>query len=101
MAAKGLRKMEGSADLVVTYNGGMKESTSLQGYGTGGRWVGGNFSVRKVTEMEGTLIVDLYDTQAKQLVWRGTATETASGKPEKDITKLEKVVAKLFKEYPP
>ena len=101
LAAKGLKKVEGDAGLYVTYNGGLKENVSLQGFGTGGRWVGGSFSVNKVTELEGTLIVDLYDVQGKRLVWRGIATETVSKKTEKNISKLEKVVEKLFKEYPP
>lgn len=101
LAGKGLTKVEAGADLLVTYNGGLKENTSLQGFGTGGRWAGGSFSVNKVTELEGTLIVDLFDAQAKQLVWRGIATETVSDKTEKNIAKLEKVVEKLFKIYPP
>lgn len=101
LSAKGLKKVDAEADLYVTYNGGLKENTSIQGFGTGGRWAGGTFSVNKVTKLEGTLIVDLYDVGTKQLVWRGIATETVSDKTEKNIAKLEKVVKKLFKEYPP
>jgi hypothetical protein len=103
LAAKGLRKMDAAAeaDLYVTYNGGLRETTSLQGFGTGGRWSGGSFSVNKVTETEGTLIVDLFDPRTRQLVWRGIATETVSEKTEKNIAKLEKVVKKLFKDFPP
>jgi hypothetical protein len=101
LAAKGFKKVEGEADLYVTYEGGLKENTSLHGFGTGGRWVGGSFSVNKVTKLEGTLIVGLFAGSARQLVWRGIATETASDKPEKNIAKLQKTVEKLFKQYPP
>jgi len=100
MAAQGLTRVAGPADLYVTYNGGLKENTSLQGFGTGGRWLGGNFSVNKVTEVEGTLIVDLFDVQTRQLVWRGTATETVSDKTDKNIKRLEKVIEKLFQNFP-
>ncbi|MFB3922967.1 MAG: DUF4136 domain-containing protein [Terriglobia bacterium] len=101
LAEKGLKRVDTGADLFVTYNGGIKENMSLQGFGPGGRWSGGPFSVNRVTELEGTLIVDLYDVPAKQLVWRGVATETVSDKTEKNIARLEKVVAKLFKDFPP
>ena len=101
MAAKGFTKVDSNPDVYITYNGEMKEKVSLQGFGTGGRWVGGSFSVNKYTEREGTLIIDMYDAHSKQLVWRGVATETASDKADKNIAKLEKVVVKLFKQYPP
>ena len=101
LAAKGLRKVEGPADITIAYNGNLRENTSLQGFGTGGRWVGGSFSVNKVTETEGTLIVDVADNTSRQLVWRGVVTETASKKSDKNIAKLEKAIGKLFKEFPP
>jgi Domain of unknown function (DUF4136) len=49
----------------------------------------------------GTIVVDLYDRELKQLVWRGTATDTASDKPEKNAKKISKSMEKLFKKYPP
>jgi hypothetical protein len=101
LAAKGLTRVDAAADLYVTYNGNLRNNTSLQGFGTGGRWMGGNFSINQVTEVEGTLVVELYDGQTEQLVWRGNATETASDKTDKNIAKLEKAVEKLFREYPP
>lgn len=101
LAAKGLQKVDTGADLYVSYNSGLKENVSLHGFGTGGRWTGGSFSVNKSTEIEGTLVVELTDTGSKQLVWRGIATETASKKTEKNIEKLEKAVEKMFRQYPP
>jgi len=101
LAAKGLQPADAEADLLVTYNGGLQEDVSLRGFGTGGRWARGSISVNKVTKLEGTLIVDLYDQAAKRLVWRGIATETVSDQTEKNIAKLEKVVEILFKDYAP
>ena len=49
----------------------------------------------------GTLIVDLFDTRTKQVVWRGTATETLPDKPEKTAEKLNKAVEKMFNKFPP
>ena len=47
LAAKGLQKVDGEADLHVTYTGNLKEITSLQGFGSGGRWLGGRCPLRR------------------------------------------------------
>jgi hypothetical protein len=49
----------------------------------------------------GTLVIDMYDTSTKQLVWRGLATDQLSDKPDKDTKKLEKAVNKMFDKFPP
>ena len=51
----------------------------------------------------GILLMDLYDVGRKQLVWRGDAVKTIDLKkdPDKNYKNLQKVMAKLFKNYPP
>jgi hypothetical protein len=49
----------------------------------------------------GTLVVDLFDTNTKKLIWRGSARDTLTGKPDKDEKRLEKVVSKMFEHFPP
>jgi hypothetical protein len=45
----------------------------------------------------------VYDVGRKQLVWRGDAIKTITLKtdPEKNYKNLQKVMTKLFKNYPP
>ena len=43
----------------------------------------------------------LFDGSTKKLIWRTTATETLSTKPEKNDQKLEKNVGEMFKKFPP
>jgi len=43
----------------------------------------------------------MYDAQNKQLIWRGTAQDTLSEKPEKNENKLDKATEKMFKHFPP
>jgi hypothetical protein len=50
---------------------------------------------------EGTLLVDIFDSQTKHLVWRGIATDTLSGDPEKNVKKLQHAVEDRFKHFPP
>jgi hypothetical protein len=47
--------------------------------------------------------MDLYDIGKKQLVWRGDAVKTINLQkdPDKNYRNLQKVMAKLFKNYPP
>jgi len=51
----------------------------------------------------GTVVLDVYDPKMKQLVWRGSATETVhlSNDPAKNQEHLQKAIAKLLKNYPP
>jgi hypothetical protein len=48
----------------------------------------------------GTLTVDMFDSQTKKLIWRGTATNTLSNKPEKDTKKVDNSIADMFKKFP-
>jgi hypothetical protein len=50
---------------------------------------------------EGTLVVDLYDANSKQLIWRASAEDTLSDKASKNEKNLDKGVAKMFKGFPP
>jgi len=110
LASKGLTKTEGdNPDLLITYQVAVNEekqwnSTNFGGYGYGG-WggTGGTTTGTTSTIKVGTLVVDLYDAQAKKHVWRGDATKTLnpSKNPEKNQERLNKAVAKLMKNYPP
>jgi hypothetical protein len=105
LLAKGLQKAQGSdADLSVVYNVGAKERVSVQGYDYGYgryRWGGGTVRYDTTTYTEATVVVDLVDAKTHSLVWRGTASDTVSDKPEKNEKKIQKAAEKMFKKYPP
>ena len=73
-------------------------------FGGGWYWRGWGDGMA-TTEVEnipvGTLIVDIFDTPTKRLIWRGVATDTLSDKPEKNEKKLEKAVSEMFEHFPP
>ena len=50
---------------------------------------------------EGTLVVDIFDSSTKKLIWRGIDTKTLSDKTEKNIENLNKAVQDMFKHFPP
>jgi hypothetical protein len=49
----------------------------------------------------GTLQIDIFDSSTKELIWRGSATDTLSDKPDTNEKKLEKSVGDMFKKFPP
>ena len=51
----------------------------------------------------GQLVLDMYDSVNRDLVWRGVASKTLDpkAKPDKQEKNLTKAVKKLLKNYPP
>jgi hypothetical protein len=102
MQSKGLKLVPESEnpDLVVVASGGMKTSTSYNAMGM--RGIGGGMgTITAQQNLEATLIVDIYDLKAKELVWRGVAQGTLNQKnSQKNMQLVDKAVAKLFKKYP-
>lgn len=107
LAKKGLTKTETSPDLLVGYQVAVDKEKQIDTWGSGyWGWGGGGMgstSVQTSTIHIGTLVLDMYDTAAKALVWRGTATKTLDPKnsPEKKQKNLEKAMAKMMENYPP
>ena len=102
---------DAKADAVVVLHGATEKQKSLNtfysggygGYGWRGGWGGGmSSSTTTVDEYTvGTLVVDIFDAKTKALVYRGTASDEISNKPEKNAKKLAKASDKLFKNFPP
>lgn len=102
LAAKGLKKVDDSPDVLVTYGAGISQQTQAVATGTGGwRWGGGMATVNQYVTNVGTLVVDIDDGKTKQLLWRGAAKDTLSDKPDKNSQKIDKAVTKMFQKYPP
>lgn len=102
MAHKGFQQVENNPDVLVGYGTGLQRQRSATATGTG-RWRmgGGMGTINENISNAGTLVVDISNAQTKQLIWRGTATDTLSDNPDKNSQKIEKAVAKMFKKYPP
>jgi hypothetical protein len=108
LAQKGLTKVEKDADLYIGYRVGiiLEKSISVQrtgGPGFGGPWGFDTAHGQTSTVPVGLLLVDIYDREKEQLIWRGDAAKTIDLKkdPDKNYKNLQKAVTKLFKNYPP
>ena len=121
LTQKGLSKVDSdNADLFMGYQtaiGTEKQFTSFSsgmgpGWGPGGGWYGGGWyggggmsttTGSTSTIYIGQLVLDMYDSSNKDLVWRGSVSKTIDpkAKPDKQEKNLNKAMAKLLKNYPP
>lgn len=114
LVAKGLSPSDTGPDLVITYVAGAREKQQVQNYmsnpgfypyyggfyGGGGGWWGpqwNNFWVRNYEE--GTVIIDIYDANKAQLIWRAFAVSSINNFNEQKF--VNRQIAKAFKHYPP
>lgn len=102
LGAKGLKKVESDGDLTVIFNCTTDTQKQLNWSSMGGfgRWGGGMGSAQVDNITQGQLVVDLVDQKAKQFLWRGTANDTVSDKPDKNQKTVTKAVTKMFQKFP-
>ena len=103
---------DANPDSLVLLHGATEKQKSLNTFYSGGYggygyrgWGGmGGMGTATTTVSEylvGTLVVDIFDAKSKSLLFRGTASDEISDKPEKNIKKVEKASNKMFKDFPP
>ena len=98
LTASGLTRADDRADLNVRYHFGSARKTELESYPAG--WRGWGTRVVRVPYSEGTLVIDLHDRESRSLVWRAIASEEQHD-ANKIEGKLDKMVEKALKKYPP
>lgn len=107
LAAKGWKEVPAGGDVSIVAVGTTREKPTLYTFYNGfDGWMWGGFGdAVATTTVEnyrvGTLILDMYDSNTKKLIWRGSASDTLSDKPEKNEKKLDKSVQNLFEHFPP
>jgi len=109
LAAKGWTLVQSGGDVAIvaidTTQNQQTLNTFYDGFGGGWRWRGfGGFGDSTTTVENykvGTLVVDLFDSHTKTLVWRGSASDALSDKSDKNIKTLDKGVEKMFDHFPP
>src|ERR1700723_3180163 len=109
LSAKGWTQVESGGEVSV---GAMEITQNQQtlntfydGFGGGWRWRGfggfGEATTTTDTYQVGTLVVDLFDAKAKNLIWRGSSSDTLSNNPDKNTKNLDNEVKKMFAHFPP
>jgi len=110
MKREAMRKVEvNEADLFVTWQIVTEERLERKGFGLGLGFGSGNFGwglstpppIEKV--QEGKLVVELVDTETKQVVWRASSrrylNDDQSSESRREL--IDEIVADMFEKYPP
>src|SRR6201988_2846140 len=109
LAAKGWTLVDSGGDvsivaMEITQNQ-QTLNTFYDGFGGGWRWRGfggfGESTTATDTYQVGTLVIDLFEASAKNLIWRASSSDTLSNNPNKSTENLDKGVEKMFAHFPP
>jgi Domain of unknown function (DUF4136) len=107
LAAKGWTEAPAGGDVAIiameTTQNQQTLNTFYDGFGGGWRWAGGFGDITTTVQnyKVGTLVIDLFDARTKQVIWRGSASDTLADKSDKNIKNLDKGVQKMFEHFPP
>jgi hypothetical protein len=106
LTAKGWTQVDSGGDvsivaIEITHNQ-QTLNTFYDGFGGGWRWGGfGDATTTTETYKVGSLVVDLFDARSKNLIWRGSSSDTLSNNADKNTKNLDKGVQKMFSHFPP
>jgi hypothetical protein len=112
LAAKGWKQVESGGEVSIMAMEMTKDHRTLRTYydtfgsGLGWGWGGvlgdgfGSSTTTEATYTVGTLVVDLFDTSTKKLIWRGSAMGTLTDKSDSNIKLLNRGVRKMFDRFP-
>lgn len=112
--ARGMEYVEEGGDMAVSLFIVVDQKTSVTAYtdyyGSGGygyRRYGGGWGYGSSTTtysesdyLQGTLVLDAFDTKTKDQIWQAVATGTVTENPEKREKTIPRNVAAMMKEFP-
>ena len=112
LETQGLRCGEENPDFLIAIHGGKVSKLDVvdwgYSYGGPGRYGRyGPYSTSRRIDVheyeEGNLVLDFVDTDTKELIWRGTATDAldADATPDERRKQIQEAVAKILAKYPP
>jgi hypothetical protein len=109
-AAKGwTQDTQGSPDVRILVHGATEEKKQLNSFYSGGGggyygwgWGGVGSTTTTVSEYtEGTLVIDIFDSATKGLLWRGVAQDELKKKQSKREKQAGRAIEKLLRDFPP
>ncbi len=114
MGEAGLARTESDPDLYVSYYAGVNQQVVLMTTHTGYRWDDRRWRhnqswntamVRSTTTAHtfdhGTMVIDIWDARAKELVWRGTVADYLHHDPSRVNEQISDAIARAFEDFPP
>src|SRR5271170_3169022 len=103
-ASDNLHNQKETQTMYDGFGGGWGGGWGWGGWGWGGFGNPGGFGDATTTTSKqpvANLVVDLFDGNSKNLLWRGLATEDLSTNANKNTKSLDSDIARMFKDFPP
>ena len=97
----------GAVTIFATDNVHNQKETQTMYDGIGGGWGGGwgpgigDATTTTTNQPVANLVIDMFDSSSKKLLWRCLATEDLSTNANKNTKQLDGDIAKMFKDFPP
>jgi Domain of unknown function (DUF4136) len=114
LAAKGWTRVDSNGDAAVsafrstqnqqtldTFYNGFGGGWGWRGFGGGGFGGDGFSTTTTQTTKVGNVVVDVFDSHTKKLIWRGTDSQDLSSNANSNIKKLSNDINNMFKHFPP
>ncbi|MEJ2320112.1 MAG: DUF4136 domain-containing protein [Gemmatimonadales bacterium] len=112
LTSKGFQKVDSGGDIGVGWTLTTRDNVSYEtvgdawgGYGWGlGAWgAGGVSTTTAIHTTEGTLVIAVFDTKSKELVWHGSGETDLKdgGSPQDREQRIDEYVTKTMQEFPP
>jgi hypothetical protein len=112
---RGIKYLENGGDLTVSLFIQFDQKTGVNaytdhyvgspygyGYGPGWGW-GYGYATTRYQEYDyvvGTLVIDIFDHQAKQLIWQGVGSQVVDDKPNNKEYGIKRAVRGIMSKYP-
>jgi hypothetical protein len=111
MSSSGLTEVDADPDVFVTYYGATENQlrfvTTYTGVsnwhrpGWGSSMGMMSATTQSTTVTEGTIVIDIWDASSNTLVWRGIATSPLSRNPDRNTSKINSAIERIFRNFPP
>jgi hypothetical protein len=101
-ASDSLHNQQETQTMYDGFGGGWGGGWGWGGWGWGGGWADPGLATTTTTNQQTTnLVIDIFESNSKNLLWRGLATADLSGNSSKNAKSMDDDISKMFKGFPP
>src|SRR5580693_5656164 len=103
-ATDNLHNQKETQTMYDNFGGGWGGGWGWGGWGWGGGWADpglGTATTTTSTQQVSNLVIDLFESNSKNLLWRGLATADLSDNSSKNAKSMDNDISKMFKGFPP
>jgi Domain of unknown function (DUF4136) len=103
-ASDSLHNQQETQTMYDGFGGGWGGGWGWGGWGWGGGWADPGFGQATTTttnQQTTNLVIDIFESNSKNLLWRGLATADLSDNSSKNAKSMDSDISKMFKGFPP